>query len=246
MTESTIVGTPAPAHLPAVAYPEYREPDQRDREWLLDVAAAACRDSYPLVGDRGLVEAICRDYGITAGQLRDEYERADMLTHDLATAEVQLEIARGVAAKALLELAAARNELAAARNELEDLRLMLATERSRLERESQAHQQTIQQLAAATVESYGLGRKLEVAVELRDAALADAERMRGCAIRSSESEALARHAVAKALLRPSLVFDVSDIDTDVVSFDDVTPVPARTITPRVPIETMAALVGGDR
>lgn len=241
MSESTIVGTPAPAHLPAIPYPEYREPDQRDREWLLDVAAAACRDSYPLVGDRDLVEAICRDYGITAGQLRDEYERGDMLTHDLATAEVQREIARGVADKALQELASARSEL-------EDLRRLLATERSRLERESQSHQQTIQQLAVATVESYGLGRKLEVAVELRDAALADAERMRGCAIRSSESEAPARHAVAKALLRPSLVFDVSDIDTDVVSFDDVTP--ARTITPRIPVATLAAtmatLGGGDQ
>jgi hypothetical protein len=53
-------------------YPIARhDPADWDREYLLDVAAAAKRDSWPLVGCRDLVEAICRDYGAIALELQD-------------------------------------------------------------------------------------------------------------------------------------------------------------------------------
>ena len=85
---------PAPSGLPPIAvprYPEVRHRDAFDREYLLDVAAAATVRTqpgslpacWPLLDDRDHVEAICRDYGeldvehrFTAEQLEEAQRRA--------------------------------------------------------------------------------------------------------------------------------------------------------------------------
>ena len=70
---------PASERLPPIAvprYPEVRHHDAFDRDYLLDVAAAATARtspgsppaSWPLLDNREHVEAICRDYGELAAE----------------------------------------------------------------------------------------------------------------------------------------------------------------------------------
>lgn len=55
-----------------------------DREYLLDVAVAATRDSWPLVGDSDLVEAICADYGRLAADYALATDQRTSLEAELA------------------------------------------------------------------------------------------------------------------------------------------------------------------
>jgi hypothetical protein len=74
-------------------YPASRPADEWDREYLLDVAAAAQRDSWPLVGQRDLVEALCRELGAVASELDAERERrrcAPRATLTIARIEIPL------------------------------------------------------------------------------------------------------------------------------------------------------------
>ena len=81
-------------------YPPFRDPADYDREFLLDVAAAATRDSWPLVGRRDLVEAICADYGKAITEAQGERERHES-TQRLLAAERK---ARAATERRLVEL----------------------------------------------------------------------------------------------------------------------------------------------
>jgi hypothetical protein len=92
-------------------HPPYRKPDDWDREYLLDVAQAATHDSWPLVGRRHLVEAICADYGAVYAELQAEVER-----HAETRARVAAETYAGKRAYADLPAAAGAKTVAAPRS----------------------------------------------------------------------------------------------------------------------------------
>ncbi len=109
--ESALIGIPAhPDHLSIGSaaliypYPEYRELGDRPREYLLEVARAGQRDSWTLVGDRGLVEDICREFEIVNDLLTEEQDRSCELIAARALADASLEIARGVATASLARI----------------------------------------------------------------------------------------------------------------------------------------------
>jgi len=72
-----------------------------DREHLLDVAAAAQRDSWDLAGDRGLIEAICRDYVMLGAQAERDAETIADLKRRLAELTAAAQEANRDAAAAL-------------------------------------------------------------------------------------------------------------------------------------------------
>lgn len=140
MQDPTLPGIPTPARIPApsaatIAYPEYREPGDRPREYLLEVAASARRDSWPLAGDRGLIEDICREFEVVQELLVDEQDRALVLIQGKATAETRVA----------------------------ELEILLRAERNRYEREALAHHKTTSQLFAKTAEVAKLVRRVEIA-----------------------------------------------------------------------------------
>jgi hypothetical protein len=101
---------PLPERLPAIQialYPELRHPDAFDRDYLLDVAAAATARTapgtppacWPLLGSRDHVEAICRDYGELDADNRFAAEQLD----DAQRRAVRAERARDEAQRALAQ-----------------------------------------------------------------------------------------------------------------------------------------------
>lgn len=97
---------------------EYCSPDQYDREYLLDAAAAGSRDAYSLCGKSELVQAICDDYGLVAfdssvhkDQRDRERQRAQSLEDDIATERNRHQVT-------VLDLETARERLADVEAEL--------------------------------------------------------------------------------------------------------------------------------
>jgi len=130
----------APSGLPAIPVPRYpalRQRDAFDREYLLDVAAAATARTPPgslpacwlLLDNREHIEAICRDYGtleaengLVADQLDDAERRAVAAerARELAVADLKRERERHATTQR--RLAASMEH--AARLQLQNLRLL--------------------------------------------------------------------------------------------------------------------------
>lgn len=115
-----------PLRPPAPAYPAGRPRDDWDREYLLDVAAAAECDSWDLVGDRDLVEAICRDYVQVSNQIGSE-TNVDLVRRK---AELEVDISRGAHDATLRELEATQDAMREQATELQVVQLQLAQLRS--------------------------------------------------------------------------------------------------------------------
>jgi len=88
---------PKPAQKPH-APPAHSSPD---REHLLDVAAAAQHDSWDLAGNRGLIEAICRDYVMLGAQAERDADTIDDLKRRIADLTATAQEANRDAAAAL-------------------------------------------------------------------------------------------------------------------------------------------------
>jgi len=89
-----MVSTAQQPRTKAPVYPVFRPSEEWDREYLLDVANAAAHDSWSLVGNRDLVEAICRDYVELAAQRVLDTERIPLAA--MRTTQGQIAIyARG-------------------------------------------------------------------------------------------------------------------------------------------------------
>lgn len=80
----------APTRLPAVAYPAARTVEEFDDEYLLDVAAAAVVDSWPLTANRDAIEGICALLGDRDCKLTDANHRITELERQLVEARALL------------------------------------------------------------------------------------------------------------------------------------------------------------
>jgi hypothetical protein len=119
--EDTTFGGPPPA-------------DECTRDDLLDLAVEAQRDSWPLVGSRDHVEAICADYGRLALELEDERARTLHYTNmHLAELEENNRL-RELLARQTAETAQAQ-------------RLMIALDRATLALTGETCQQVMSRLA---------------------------------------------------------------------------------------------------
>lgn len=110
---------PAADCLQPILVPRYPEPRRRedfDREYLLDVAAAATARPrpgslpacWPLLDDRDHIEAICRDYGELDVDHRLLAEQLDEAKRALTEARAELAIERATHAATAERLTAAR------------------------------------------------------------------------------------------------------------------------------------------
>ncbi len=107
-TETAGYGDPRPPFRPEpLMYPTYQPHGERDRAYLLDVAGAATTDSWPLSGDRVLVQDLCEDYCAVARQLEQEQLDHAATAGQLRAAEKELAASRKLAMEqANLHLAA--------------------------------------------------------------------------------------------------------------------------------------------
>lgn len=112
-----------------VEYPSARAVEDFDRDYLLDLAQAGSRDSWPLVGDRAHVEAICREFGAAADELQLEQERHADTRAELDTAADRLAEQMAENASLLARTAGLDAELAAQRQLARQFDLQLSTAR---------------------------------------------------------------------------------------------------------------------
>jgi hypothetical protein len=110
---------PRPERLPAIPVPRCPELRQRDafnREYLLDIAAAATTRPLPgslpacwfLLDNREHIEAICRDYGELEAENRLVAEQLDEAKHALTEAQAELAVERATHAATAELLTASR------------------------------------------------------------------------------------------------------------------------------------------
>jgi hypothetical protein len=173
--ETTTVGPLAPERLP-YSPPRCVLPDLDccSTDELLDLAANVTSDSdagrddlYALCGSGAHVRALCNLLGTAECEHDDLRERVDNLSASVATLTKQLEVAtsidsefRAKAQRFEQALVMTTNDLYHERNEVVRLKILLAAERARLERESQVHYDTMNRLIAKTGEACRLMRKL--------------------------------------------------------------------------------------